>query len=184
MTDHTQESALVPLLGNDPEVAARNVREATDEAFAWQCLADALGDLVSEARDRARRSMTEMASEKQAVLADDGDRLGTVSLGGSDLKAEVLSKAKLVAWVKEHHPTEIVEDVNPAFTLKLMGMAVDQAREDGVIGGEVLPGIHVGEANPVMRIVKTARGRALGRELLARVLEDFTARTALPPAGS
>lgn len=170
MTDHQQATELVALTDAPSEVAARSTRQAADEAFAWQCLKDALCELVDQARQAATASMEEAASEKQAVFNADGDRLGTVTYTPGVLQAEVLSAPKLLAWVKEHHPSEVVEQVNVAFIKVLMDRAIAQAEQDGVVSGEVLPGIHVGMGNPVMRIVKTKVGRETGRTILDNLI--------------
>lgn len=171
MTDDEQQATeLVPLTEAPLEVAARSTREAVNEAFAWQCLRDAVAELVEQARHHADRSMYDAASERQAVINAAGERLGTVTWTPPQLQAEVLSKAKLLAWVKEHHPTEVVEDVNPAFTKRLMDQAIAQAEQDGVVGGEVLPGIHVGYGKAVMRMTKTDAGRSTGRTILDNLI--------------
>lgn len=168
---------LVPLLTEERGVPAGTTRDAADEALAWMCLKDAVGALAEEARQRAGVAMREQASEKQAVLNAAGDRMGTVTLTGGELKAEVFDKTRLLAWVKEHHPTEVYEEVRPAFLHGLLGNVVAQAQADGVISGEVLPGIRVGETEPTLRITKTKVAREMGKEIAARVLGAFEDRT-------
>lgn len=167
---------LQPLLTEDRGVAAGTTRDAADEALAWMCLKDAVGALAEEARQRAGAAMREQASEKQAVLNAAGERMGTVTLTGGELKAEVVNKDKLLRWVLENHPGEVYSEIRPAFLHRLLGEAAAQAAADGVASGEVLPGIHVGETEPILRITKTKVAREMGKEIAARVLGAFEDR--------
>lgn len=166
-----------PLLSEDRAVQPGSTRDAADEALAWACVKDAVTALADAARERAIAAMSEQASEKQAVLDAAGDRLGTVSYTGGELRAEVMDKGKLLRWVKENHPTEIIEEVAPAFLIALIQRALNNALEDGVESGEVLPGIRVGRMNPGLRITKTKLAREMGRQITERVLLGFQDRT-------
>lgn len=166
-----------PLLSEDRAVPPGTTRDAADEALAWACVKDAVTALADAARERAIAAMSAQASEKQAVLDAAGDRLGTVSYTGGELRAEVMNKGALLRWVKENHPTEVIEEVAPAFLIALIQRALNQALEDGVESGEVLPGIRVGRMNPGLRITKTKLARDMGRQITERVLLGFEDRT-------
>ena len=166
----------MPLLTTAREVPPGSTRDAVDEALAWQCLKDAVGALADQARERARAAMLAQASEKQAVLDAAGDRMGTVTLAQGDLRVDVLNRARLIEYVQANFPSEIVPDVRSTFIHVLLQSAVEQAREDGVTSGEVLPGIYVGEAEPVLRITKTKVAREMGQRIAARVLGAFEDR--------
>jgi hypothetical protein len=170
---------LVPpsLLSEERAVEPGSTRDAADEALAWACLKDAVTALADAARERAIAAMAAQASEKQAVLDAAGDRLGTVSYTGGELRAEVTDKGKLLAWVKANHPTEVVEDVRVAFTAGLLAQAVALAIQEGVESGEVLPGIRVGRMNPGLRITKTKLAREMGKQITNRVLLGFEDRS-------
>jgi hypothetical protein len=140
------------------------------------CLKDAVGALAEQARQRAGVAMREQASEKQAVLNAAGERMGTVTLSGGELKAEVMSKEKLLKWVLDNHPGEVYYEIRPAFLHRLLGEAVAQAQADGVASGEVMPGIYVGEMEPTLRITKTKIAREMGQSIAARVLGAFEDR--------
>lgn len=169
---------LVPpsLLSEERAVEPGSTRDAADEALAWACLKDAVTALADAARERAIAAMAAQASEKQAVLDAAGDRLGTVSYTGGELRAEVTDKGKLLRWVKENHPTEIIEEVAPAFLWALVQKAVADATQDGVESGEVLPGIRVGRMNPGLRITKTKLAREMGKQITERLLGLFEDR--------
>ncbi|BBC28664.1 hypothetical protein [Mycobacterium phage PR] len=78
-------------------------------------------------------------------------------------KIVVVNEAALIAWVKEQHPTEIVESVNPAYmkTLKAVGENVI----DG--DGEVVPGVEVVTGSPTLSVRSEKNALELVAEMVA-----------------
>jgi len=72
--------------------------------------------------------------------------------------------AAFLEWAKEHHPTEVVETVNPAYVkaLKPVGYAVIDA------AGEVVPGIDVVAGKPSLSV----RAEKNAVDLVARLIAE------------
>lgn len=79
-------------------------------------------------------------------------------------KVVVTDERAFVAWVKEHHPTEIVESVNPAYVkaLKTVGESLVDAH------GEVVAGVEVQVGAPSL----TVRSEKNALDLVARLVAE------------
>lgn len=80
-----------------------------------------LSDKISEAVDEAKRQLNMKPGER--LSADhDGFHLGFVTMSKGRKTARVVNDAAFLAYVKAHHPDEILieEKVNPAFQKKLL----------------------------------------------------------------
>lgn len=95
------------------------------------------------AKDAARAELAGALPFGDTVAGRAGDDIVCkVSWSKGATKIVVADERALLEWVKVHHPTEIVEQVNPAYlkSLKAVGAAVVDA--DGVVvdGAEVVTG--------------------------------------------
>jgi hypothetical protein len=123
-----------------------------------------LGERLKGAKaalDRQARELME-PSDRSAVKLD-GELVGTVTLAEGRSTAKVTDPRELLAWVKEHYPTEVVtvEQIRPAFLAKLLDVAKDAGF--GVVPetGDVVPGIDVGAGDPYPMVRLTADADAV-----------------------
>jgi hypothetical protein len=87
------------------------VRDAALRAGVWQTVEKRAGELKNQAREELRA-----LPFGDTVAGKHGDQvLCKASWVKGRQTITVADQQALLAWVKEHHPTEIVESVNPAF---------------------------------------------------------------------
>lgn len=89
--------------------------------------------------------------ERIGAQLPDGTVIGAVTAGIPGRYPTVTDECVLVAWVKAHKPTEIVESIRVSFMKHLK----EQVRKHGyafdVTSGEVIPGIELREGSPSYR---------------------------------
>lgn len=116
-------------------------------------------------KDAARAELMEALPFGDAVAGRCGDELlCKAAWSKASQKIVVADERALVAWVKEHHPTEIVESVNTAYvkSLKQVGGVVIDA--DGL----PVDGMEVQTGSPYLS-VRSEKGAL---ELVARMVAD------------
>jgi len=115
------------------------------------------------AKDAARAELMAGLPFGDAVAGRVGDDLVCkVSWSKGSTKIVVTDERAFLEWVKTHHPTEVVESVNPAYqrSLNLVGSAVVDA--DGVVAD----GVEVVTGEPFLS-VRSEKGAL---ELVARMV--------------
>lgn len=122
------------------------------------------------AKDTARNQLMAMLPVGDAVAGRVGDDiLCKASWSKGSQKVTVTDPTAYLAWVKECHPTEVVESVNTAYTSSL------KAVEGVVIDADGLPvdGVEFISGNPSLSIRSEKAALALVQQLVADVDEHL-----------
>lgn len=102
------------------------LRDAARRAAVFQYIEKRAGELKNQAREELRS-----LPFGDTVAAKVGEQiLAKASWVKGRQKIVVTDEQALLAWVKEHHPDEIIESVNPAF-LKTFGAVDGQVHWQG-----------------------------------------------------
>lgn len=100
--------------------------------------------------DRSTRDGVDWPAKTRAVAAlPDGTTVGTVTMTHGAASAKVVDEQAFTAWVQDNYPTEIVEQVRPAFKRSVL----DRVKRDG----ELPPGVDLTYGDP-RPMVKTEPG--------------------------
>lgn len=140
------------------------LRDAALRAAVWQTIEAK----AKEQKDFARQELTGIPVGETVAASWNGELLAKASMAKGKTRMVVTSEAALLAWVQEHHPTELVVTVNKAFLSSLearakelgLGAVIDSQ-------GEVIPGLEVQTGNPVVSVRKEKGGESLVAEMLA-----------------
>lgn len=144
------------------------MKELTRKVALLTALKDAVEAELDAARAEARaviiKAREELGVKSVEVTTPDGEIVATVTVAGGGIAPAVHYDETFLAWVKENHPTEVVEAVRPAFSKALLGR-LEQAGDKFVDPntGEVVPGI--GERSKSEYI--SVRFKPEGREAIA-----------------
>lgn len=117
------------------------------------------------AKDAAKAELVGMLPFGDSVAGRVGDEL-LCKAGWSKgaQKVVVTDESAFVAWVKEHHPSEIVESVNPAYVKALTTVGEHLVDADG----QVAAGIEVQTGSPSLSV----RSEKNALELVAQLVAD------------
>ncbi|MDP9143664.1 MAG: hypothetical protein M3N43_03045 [Actinomycetota bacterium] len=115
-------------------------REMAGRAVVARWMSDEIRGLVSGVRENLEPRLE--PGERMRAQLPDGTVIGAVTIGKAAETAAVTDERALLAWVKEHRPTEVVESVNPAYVevLKRQAKAHGFAHTED---GEVIPGVEL-----------------------------------------
>jgi len=115
------------------------------EAGAWQYIESRAKELKDAARQRIKTALP--FGDTVAGRTDDQIVCKASWVKGRQ-KITVTNDTELLAWVKEHRPTELVESVNPAYikSFKAVGGVVIDSQ------GEPVPGVEVIEGEPYVTV--------------------------------
>jgi hypothetical protein len=103
-----------------------DIRDAALRAGVWQTIEKRAGELKNAAREELKA-----LPFGDTVAGKHGDQvLCKASWTKGRQKVVVTDEAALLEWVKQNHPTEIVESVNPAF-MRTFGTVGDQVHWQG-----------------------------------------------------
>ena len=117
------------------------------------------------AKEEARQALIAALPFGDAVAGRYGDDLVCkASWSKGSRKVVVVDERAFLAWVKEHHPTEVVESVNPAYLASLQTVGDAVIDKDGVVAD----GVEVVTGKPSL----TVRSEKGALELVARMVAD------------
>lgn len=110
----------------------------------------------TEAREQGRSALIATGMKHGGLVAelDDGTEIADVTLKRGAVSAYVSDEKALVAWLKEHHDTEIETVQRPRRAF--LGLLLDNAKKAGIAvtaNGEVIPGIEVTVGDPTLQVV-------------------------------
>jgi hypothetical protein len=103
-----------------------SLRDAAFRAGVWSVI-EAKAKAM---KDRAKAELSALEPGDAVSGKWHGQPVAKATMSAGRLKLVVTDEAALLAWVKEHHPTEIVESVNPAF-MKTFASCEGQAHWQG-----------------------------------------------------
>jgi hypothetical protein len=135
-------------------------RTLAGRAVAARVLSDAIKVVAEDARAALEPDMR----PRDRIVAElaDGTPIGAVERTRAAKRAVVTDEAALLAWVKTHAPTEVVESVRPAYVERLKADAKRDGRYAVLPDGEIVPGVEVVEGTPSFRVApEDAEARAL-----------------------
>lgn len=116
------------------------------------------------AKDAAKAELAEQLPFGDTVAGRVGDEvLCKASWSKGSAKVVITDERAFLEWVKEHHPTEIVEKVNEAYVKALK--QVDGSLVDAE--GQVAPGIKVDKSDPSLSVRSEKNALDLVTQLVA-----------------
>jgi hypothetical protein len=148
-----------------------NARDIARDLVVLKVLADRVKQATAQRKADAMDAM-DVEDRKGAVLPD-GQKVGTVSVArGRESWTADPTDPDLLAWVQEHHPSEIqtvtTTSVRPAFLRAL----TERAKADGAAvdhdTGEAIPGIRCTTGEPYVMV----RVSGVQSDLIAAALAD------------
>jgi hypothetical protein len=122
------------------------MKELTRKVALLTALKDAveaeLDAARAEARDVIIKAREELGVKSVEVTIPSGEVVATVTVAGGGVAPAVHYEDTFLRWVKENHPTEVVESVRPTFSKALLGR-LEPAGDRWVDSatGEVVDGI-------------------------------------------
>lgn len=123
----------------------------------------ALETRVKDVKDTVTTALLEQmgpGDSKGAVL-DDDTRLGRATYNDGRLSVVVEDEALFTKWVRENHPTELVEQVRPSFR--------DRVLNEAKTSGELPPGVNIRQGDPFI----TYRGLKGSEEAISRLWATY-----------
>lgn len=139
------------------------LRDAAMRAAIWQTIEAK----AKEQKDIARADLAAIPVGETIAGSWNGELLAKASMAKGKAKMVTTNEAALLQWVQEHHPTELVVTVNPAFLKSLeakakthgLGVVIDSQ-------GEVIPGLEIVTGSPSVSVRREANSDAIVAELL------------------
>src|SRR5690349_16802788 len=140
------------------------IKDLSRRVLGTRALLDAIAERDTIDRAELQECMQEVGSDRQRVVADDGTDLGTVTLSGGKLTAQVADPAVFFAWVVECHPNRL--QVDGAWRSALLRRLTDHGGTpwDPYTDGPI-PGVEFRLSGPRM----TARPNAAAKERMRQV---------------
>lgn len=123
----------------------------------------ALEERVKAAKNTVTTSLLDEmgpGDSRGAVLEDD-TRLGRASYNDGRLSIFIEDEATFTTWVRENHPTELVEQVRPSFR--------DRVLNEAKTTGELPPGVNIRQGEPYI----TYRGLKGSEEAISRLWATY-----------
>lgn len=151
-----------------------SLRDAAFRAGVWSVIEAK----AKEQKDLAKAELKSLEPGDRVTGKWHGQPVAGASMVNGRTKLVVTDEAALLDWVKEHHPTEVVESVNTAF-MKTFGMVGDQPHWQG----EPVDFMRVETGEPYVSVRKADGAEDVIAELFrtgAVGLDGITA-AALPP---
>lgn len=135
-------------------------------------LARWLGDEVRALTAATREVVEPQLQPGERVRAElpDGTVIGAVTIGKPAESAVVTDERALLAWVRKNRPTELIEQVNPAYLDQLKRQAKANGDFPVTADGEVIPGIEVRTGSASYRPTVDAAQVPLLRRRLAELV--------------
>lgn len=149
-------------------MSSQEDRVSAGRAVFVKWLSDEVRAVTAIAREALEPNME--AGERLRAELPDGTPIGTVTIGKAAETASVTDARALLAWVKEHRPTEIVESVNLAYVDQLRREAKVHGHAFDKETGEIIPGIEVVTGSTSYRPTVDATSIPVLRARLAEVI--------------
>lgn len=88
--------------------------------------------------------------DSKAVALPDGTRLGRISKASGKRTAHVEDEREFLEWVKTNHPSEIEENVRPAYRDRVLNSAKTHGEAVDETSGEIIPGVALRTGDPYL----------------------------------
>lgn len=139
-------------------------REAAFQAAVWQTIEAK----AKQKKDEARARLGDVPVG-ETVAGRWGDQIiAKATMAKGKKKLVVTDDRALLAWVKEHHPTEIVEAVNSAYLKTIEAKAISEGLGAVIDGqGVVIPGVEIRTSDPTISVRRESGADDIIAELFA-----------------
>ena len=126
----------------------------------------AIGDRLKSVKAEVQQQLDETGASRVDATLPDGTKVATISRSASTPKATVVDDDKLLAWVREHAPGEVVSrvvtEIRPAYLASLLAQitAAGAAEVPDSSTGEVLdvPGVELAAPRTTTHSVRHTKG--------------------------
>lgn len=137
-------------------------RSAAARALVWQIVEQA----AKARKDEAKAQLSTLEPGDSIAARLNGQPLGKATLTAGRARLVVTDEAALLSWLKQQHPTEVVESPNPAYLKALEARAKEVG---GVIdnAGEVVPGVELQAGEPYVSVRKDKDAPLLVAQMLS-----------------
>jgi hypothetical protein len=108
--------------------------------------------------------------EKVKATLPNGTPIGNVQLTEEAARVRC-NITEVTAWVKQHHPEQIQENVSDAYLTHLFTLAKKYGHAFDKETGEVIPGIELERGSPSFRVTPSTDGRAMIENQYAGLIE-------------
>lgn len=155
----------------------QDLRDAAFRAGVWSVIEAK----AKEQKDAAKAELRSLEPGDAVQGKWHGQPVAKASMVQGRTKLVVTDEHWFAEWVKNNHPTEFIEMVNPAYLKALEKTAVDGVVIDSQ--GELVPGVEIREGDPYVSVRKADGAEDVIAELFrtgAVQLDGITA-AALPP---
>lgn len=153
-----------------------NPIELAEEAVALRLIADAL---YARSKDLSARAAAAHGRGTLYPSLPDGTELAQFTIPADALTVTV-DEDRLLPWVREHYPTELVETVRPAFVEKIRATSREAETPCGP-GGELdVPGVSVDYVPKSPAIRAKPAGKERAKAAVDAVLSDALGSFARP----
>lgn len=135
------------------------MRDAAARAVVFQVLEQA----AKQHKDAAKAELGQLQPGDTIGGSWDGQLLGKATMTNGKSKIVIVNDQQYLEWVRQHHDTEIVESVNPAFmqTFKVVdGQVIDAL-------GEIVCGVQAVSGSPYVSVRKQPDAPFLVAQLLS-----------------
>ena len=137
------------------------MREAAARAVVFQIIEQA----AKARKDEAKTELSDLEPGDGISARINGKAIGKATMAAGRQRLTITDVRALTEWVRDHHPTEIIESVNPAYmkvleaTAKNLGVVIDNQ-------GEVIPGVEITYGESYVSVRKDKDATGLVAELL------------------
>lgn len=154
-----------------------NPVELAEEAVAMRLLADAF---YARAKDLSTRAAEAMATRGTLYPKfPDGTEIACFNVP-ADAETVDVEPVQILAWVKKHYPTEVMETVRPAFIDRIRASSKEAGQPCGP-GGELdIPGVTYWLKPGSPRITAKPAGKERARLAVEAVLSQALTSFAVP----
>ena len=139
-------------------------REAAFQAAVWQTIEAK----AKQKKDEARARLGDVPVGETVAGRWDGQIIAKATMAKGKKRLVVTDDRALLAWVKEHHPTEVVEAVNPAYIKTIEAKAISEGLGAVIDSqGVVIPGVEVQTSDPTVSVRREPGAEEIIAELFA-----------------
>lgn len=124
-----------------------NLHDAAFRAGVWQVIEQR----AKELKDQAKQELHALEVGDTVAGKWNGHTIAKATMTRGRTKLVITDEREFTAWVADHHPTEIVTHVNPAFLRLLEAKAKDVGAVIDSLG-EVVPGVELVDGEPYVSV--------------------------------
>lgn len=138
------------------------LRDAATRAAVWGVIAAAAKDR----QDEAKAELRQLEPGDTIAAKVNGQLVGKATMANGRAKLVVTDESQLLAFIRDNHPTELVQSVNPAYLKALEA----KAKEVGAViddQGEFVPGVELVAGAPYVSVRRDKEAPFIVAQLLS-----------------